>query len=43
VTSLTTRLACLLTGHRRVMAAMRRADGGLLPIAICDRCGTSLA
>jgi hypothetical protein len=37
------RLACLLSGHRRVMAAMRAADGRFLPVAVCERCGASLA
>jgi hypothetical protein len=40
---LSSRLACLLTGHRRVMAAMRLADGRFVPLALCERCGVAIA
>ena len=42
MTALTARLACLLAGHRRVMAAMRLADGRFLPVSVCQRCGAAL-
>jgi hypothetical protein len=41
--SLTARLACLVSGHRRVLAAMRRADGRFVPLAMCERCGAAIA
>ncbi len=40
--SLSARLACLLSGHRRVMAAMRMADGRFVPLALCERCGAAV-
>jgi hypothetical protein len=43
MSAFTARLACLVAGHKRVMAAMRLADGRFLPVAMCNRCGASLA